>query len=146
MSSINDLSGVPCTNPNTSTTIEGGIDLTFNSSGDAVLQCIYASTNNTAANPTDLGTLGCGDGAADGGVTAIGSTAWYVVTTGCSTGVSISLTGPAGDQFDVYTSPDGNPLTTAVTGATESAAGTYYIKVHGTSSTVIGQFTLSFQA
>lgn len=146
-SSINDLSGIPCINPNASTTVKGGIDLTFNNSGDAVLQCIYASPNDSAGNATNLGTLGCGLSATGAGTTAIGSAEWYVVTTTCSTGLSISLNGPAGDQFDVYTSlAAGSAVNTAVTSATEATPGTYYIKVYGTSATVVGQFNLSSQA
>ncbi len=96
----------PCTNPTVSTTTKGGIDLTFNSSGDAVLQCIYASGGSPdAGSAKGLGTLNCAVSVEDSGVTAVGTVCWFMVTSNCSTGVSFSLTGPAGDQFDLYPNP-----------------------------------------
>lgn len=56
--------------------------------------------------------------------------------------MTITLTGPTGDQFDVYSNLTDPPKSTVVTSATETASGQYFIHVHGAGPDVAGDFTL----
>lgn len=60
----------------------------------------------------------------------------------CPTGMTITLAGPTGDQFDVLSNLADPPISTGGTSATETAGGQYFIHVNGATSDVAGDFTL----